>query len=118
MTNTDEFAVSDYEDKVAKAQGDRMGWCAKFFVTTLEDAERRNPRIPYGFLCAEVKSRTDWSDPKWRIGNEAEDRYMDLPYCSGPPMVYFEIGRFPYDHIDKPKYEEPVVKKPWWRFWR
>lgn len=57
-----------------------------FSRTTLEDAKETNPVLHKGVLVAEVKSYVDWSNPKWKMG-DGKTRYMDLPYCSGPPSV-------------------------------
>jgi len=62
-----------------------------FRRATLEDAYKYNPIVRRGVLYAEVKSYTDWSDPKWRMG-DGKTRYLDLPYCSGPPSVVIEMA--------------------------
>lgn len=60
--------------------------------TSLEDLEKYGNRIlRKGFLTAIVKSYTDWSEPKWKIG-DGKTKLKDLPYCSGPPSVVIEGG--------------------------
>lgn len=48
-----------------------------------------------GQLWAIVKSHTDWSEPKWKLG-DGETPFKDLPYCSGPPTVAISLGRSPF----------------------
>lgn len=58
--------------------------------TSLEDLEKYGNRIlQYGFFTAIVKSYTDWSEPKWKMG-DGKTKLKDLPYCSGPPSVVIE----------------------------
>lgn len=68
-----------------------LGHPMAFRRTTYEDAVKFNPKIPYKCLIAEVKAYDDWSDPKWKMGNENEDHYLDLPYVSGPPSVVINL---------------------------
>ena len=60
------------------------------------ELEKHPELIPQkGELWAVVKSHTDWSEPKWKIG-DGETSVKDLPYCSGPPSVVIELGRSPF----------------------
>lgn len=68
--------------------------------STAERYARYNPIIPERVLVAEMVDLNDMNEtPRWKMGN-GKDRYMSLPYCSGPPTAYLYSIPNPFFNVE------------------